>query len=138
MIPFLFLILGQDASCRSSKMAKTTEEKAQRLPAGAWGGMHVGLEVTEEGASLDFDCARGEINQAITLDSNGRFDVQGTFTREGPGPIRAGKDYGSAARYSGSVSGDTMTLTVAPANSSASNSTYTLTRGKAGRIWKCK
>ncbi|MGB9179784.1 MAG: hypothetical protein WCB68_11115 [Pyrinomonadaceae bacterium] len=119
-------------------MAKTSEEKIQRLSAGGWGGQHVGLEVTTDGATLDFDCAHGEINQAIVLDSDGRFNVQGTYTIEGPGPIRAGKNYSSSARYSGSVSGDTMTLSVAPANSTAENITFTLTRGKAGRVWKCK
>lgn len=119
-------------------MANTSEEKVQRLSAGEWGGKHISLEVTANGASLDFDCARGEINQAIVLDSNGRFNVQGTYTREGPGPTRAGEDQGSTARYSGSVNGDTMTLSVAPANSTNQNNTFTLTRGKAGRVWKCK
>lgn len=118
-------------------MAKTPEEKVERLPAGTWGGKHVSLEVTEDGASLDFDCAHGEINKPIQIDSSGRFNVQGTYTREGPGPIRADKNYSDSARYSGTVNGDTMTLSVAPANSANQNNTFTLTRGKAGRIWKC-
>src|SRR5437660_4586419 len=64
---------------------------SRTLPPGNWGGNHVGLQATERGARLDFDCAHGAIDEPIALDEQGTFDSRGTYTREAPGPIREGE-----------------------------------------------
>jgi hypothetical protein len=137
IVPFLFLFPGQDASCRSSKMDKPPEEKVQRVPAGLWGGTHIILNVTNDGATVAMDCARGTINQPMEMDGTGHFDVKGTFIAESPGPTRPGGETGRSVRYSGAVKGKSMTLTIVPTGTDETLGTFTLTQGKQGRIWKC-
>ena len=110
---------------------------AQRQLSGLWGGMHVTLETSERGASLEFDCANGTIREVIVLDSAGHFDVGGSYNREGPGPVRQGVQTDSSARYSGTVTGETMTLAVRLEGSAEPLLNLSLTRGKQGKIQKC-
>lgn len=103
-----------------------------------WGGPHVRLVLTSGGAEIEFDCAHGEIKEPLKRDEQGRFNVAGTFVREG-GPVRS--DESSAvrpARYSGRVEGDKMTLTVTLTDSNEKLDEFSLTRGSDGRLWKCK
>ncbi|MEA2175188.1 MAG: hypothetical protein QOD00_2780 [Blastocatellia bacterium] len=138
VVPWLLLVLIQGESCRSVKIADMDQKKANRLAGGVWGGKHVNLEVTNEGASVEFDCAHGMINQPIILDARGGFNVQGTYVAEGHGPTREGVEAdATSARYKGSLSGDLMTLTVTLAESTKRSDTYTLTRGKQGNVMKC-
>ena len=56
--------------------------------------------------------------------------------REHGGPIRIDEENaGSPAIYSGSVTGDTMTMTVKLADSDEVVETFTLKRGGAGRVF---
>ena len=118
------------ASCRSGGRA--------RAPlTGNWGGDHVGMQATDRGASLDFDCARGSIDGTSTPDEQGRFDVPGTYVREGPGPTSPDQLRGKPARYSGKVEGKTMTLSVELSGTDVSIGTFTLVRDRLPRIRKC-
>ena len=115
-----------------------------QVPAGTWGGEHVRLEATEHGGQLEFDCARGAIDEPLTLDDGGRFSVKGTYLREHPGPIRPGREAGARpATYSGEVHGTRMTLRVVLTGSSESESDasiapFALTLGTTGKIRKCR
>lgn len=112
--------------------------KSRALPPGLWGGLHISLEVTVSGATVNYDCAHGEITQEIVPGDDGKFEVKGRFVRERPGPTREGDDgSGAAATYRGSIDGETMTLTVTLSASDEPVGTFTLTRGRAGRIRKC-
>jgi hypothetical protein len=115
----------------------TATPTAQRQLSGLWGGMHVTLESSEQGATLEFDCATGTIREPIVLDANGHFDVAGSYNREGPGPVRQDVQTDSSARYSGTVTGETMTLAVRLEGSSDPLLKLSLTRGKQGKIVKC-
>src|SRR2546423_54443 len=118
------------------RMSKSTEEG--RVAEGAWGGNHVHLSVSAGGGTIEFDCAHGEISEALKLDAEGRFNVAGTFTREG-GPIRLDKPRAAqAVRYVGRVEGQTMTLAVKYADTDKETDAFTLTRGSMGRLWKCR
>lgn len=110
---------------------------AQRQLSGLWGGMHVRLEGSEHGATLEFDCGTGTIREPILLDSAGHFDVAGSYNREGPGPVRQGVQTDSSARFSGTVTADTMTLAVRLEGSSEPLLNLSLTRGRQGKIVKC-
>ncbi len=103
-----------------------------------WGGEHVELEVTPEGATLDFDCARGTIFLPLTADAQGNFKVKGTFTRERPGPVMRDGNPSAAATYSGTLTGDTLRLTIAAGSQSEGMGEYLLKRGQPGQVMKCK
>ena len=104
---------------------------------GDWGGEHVGLVTTGGGARLDFDCANGSIDGPIAPDGEGRFEVAGTYVREGRGPVRPDQLKGEPARYRGRIEGNTMTLSVELAGSDVAIGTYTLERDRLPRIRKC-
>ena len=126
----LVLLIGSSAASRPRKM--------QRLHPGSWGGLHIRIDVAQRSASIDYDCANGTIDGPLTIDRKGRFTWRGTHNREHGGPIRVDeKPNGRPAIYSGSIKGDTMTLTVKLADSDAVPDTFTLKRGSSGRIRKC-
>ncbi len=107
------------------------------LPIGTWGGEHILLEVAAGSASVELDCAHGAVEGAIRLDSQGRFDVGGSFARERGGPVREGQEDAHPARYSGSVEGKTMTLTIAVAEGGETLGPFELVRDRAARLTKC-
>ncbi|HSP93191.1 MAG TPA: hypothetical protein VLU06_01475 [Thermoanaerobaculia bacterium] len=110
----------------------------KRVSAGQWGAMGIAMEVTESGATIEYDCAHGTIDQPLVLDADGRFDVKGHHFREHGGPIREGEESrGEPVRYVGQVTGDSMTLTVKPEGSDSPIGNHQLVRGKMGRIHKC-
>jgi hypothetical protein len=118
-------------------MSKRTKEG--EVSEGVWGGAHVRLNVSAGGAALEFDCADGEIGETLKTDAGGRFDLPGTYTREGPGPIRIEHPrVSSPVRYVGRVEGRTMTLSVKFTGADQATQTFTLTRGSEGRLWKCR
>jgi hypothetical protein len=126
----LVLLIAASAASRPRRM--------QRLSTGTWGAPHIRIQVDEGSATIDYDCAHGTIAGPLTFDSKGRFTWRGTHTRERPGPIRVGQESnGASVIYTGSVKGETMTLTVKLASTSEVVDTFTLTRGGKGRVFKC-
>jgi len=113
------------------------QEGPKTLPEGNWGGEHVGIEVDAKGVRFEFDCAHGTTG-SIRLAEDGRFDAAGTFVRERPGPARPDGDRGDAARYSGRIEGDAMTLTVETTNPAETIGAYTLRRGRLPLLRKCQ
>lgn len=116
----------------------TMDERGERLAAGDWGGKHVHMKVTDGDALLEFDCAKGNITDPITLDAEGRFSAKGRFAREGFGPrVEDESPKGVPALYVGAVKGESLTLTVKLVETGEEVGTYTLTRGSSGRLWRC-
>jgi hypothetical protein len=110
----------------------------QRKINGLWGGQGISMEVTDSGATLEFDCASGTITEAIMPDSAGKFSVKGRFARQRPGPTREGDDTeGQPATYSGMIDGENLTLTITLAKNSEKVGDFTLAHGKIGRIIRC-
>lgn len=112
-------------------------ESLQRIPAGVWGGQHINVEVGEKSATIEYDCASGVIDGPLVVDGNGRFSLRGTHKREHGGPIRS-DDPGKSepATYTGSIKGNTMTLTLKLGDSD--EETFTLEKGKPGDLFRCK
>lgn len=109
----------------------------QRIPTGVWGGEHIQIEVGEKSATIEYDCASGVINGPLVVDGNGRFSLRGTHKPERGGPIRADDDTKSQpASYTGSIKGNTMTLTLKLGD--GIEETFTLEKGKPGDLFKCK
>src|SRR5262245_31707179 len=117
-LPLVAGIVFPGGSCSQSNtnMNQTQNSSApvaQKRLNGMWGGQGVSMEVTDNGASLDFDCATGSITEAIVPDSAGKFTVKGLFARQRPGPTREGEENdGQPATYTGVINGENLTLTV--------------------------
>lgn len=112
---------------------------ATPLAAGAWGGDHVSLTVTATGARLQFDCATGAIDVPMAVGASGEFDVAGVFARQRPGAQRVGDTpAGEPARYRGTISGSTMTLEIVLTAANESVGRFTLERGSAGNVFRCR
>lgn len=113
-------------------------QMVNRIPRGEWGGTHIQMNVGGKSATIEYDCAQGEILGPLNIDGRGKFKLEGTFTPERGGPIRADdKPRSRAAIYSGEISGSTMTLTL-KIKGSDETETFTLERGKPGELFKCK
>ena len=111
---------------------------SQRKISGLWGGQGISMEVTDSGASLDFECASGTITEKIVADSTGKFSAKGLFARQHPGPTREGEDTeGQPAIYNGVLDGENLTLTITLTHNSEKIGNFTLAHGKTGRIRRC-
>lgn len=109
----------------------------QRIPTGVWGGQHINIEVGEKSATIEYDCASGVIKGPLVTDANGRFTLRGTHKLQRGGPTRADDDTKSQpATFTGSIKGNTMTLTLKLSDSI--EETFTLEKGKPGDLFKCK
>jgi hypothetical protein len=121
--------------------AVTGTAAAQRTKAisrGAWGGTGIAMTVDSDAVSVDFDCATGQINRQLRVKGNGTFEAVGTFTPNGPGPIRIDRQPSArAVIFKGKVSGKKMTLTLTDRKTGDLISTFTLTQGLSGRLHRC-
>lgn len=144
----LVLSLGPDVwatqkvkPIRRARVAKSVAPKkiVKRALSEIWGGEHVRIEFNDGEARVDFDCAHGTISDPLKTNSEGRFSLNGTYVREGPGTIRRNVPRVSQpARYSGTIKGEEMSLTLTLTNTSQEIGTFTLTRGSEGLIRKCR
>lgn len=137
----VFMITFPTNSCGKEGMSgKAKTESAlpdRRVPEGKWGGQHVRLEVSGNGAEFEFDCAHGRMTEPLTL-QNGRFATTGTFVRE-RGPVRMeDSEQGQRVYFKGEVQGSRMTLIFSLAEDFNEAETFTLTHGVEARLFKCK
>ena len=123
----------------AGSFAVSKPRKTKRLALGSWGGMHIRIEVGSRTATIDYDCANGTITGPLNINSNGTFSWRGLHNREHPGPVRV-DELGAQhpAVYTGSVKGDSMKLTVKLTDTNEVLDTFTLKRGSAGKVFKCK
>lgn len=109
------------------------------LPRGLWGGEHIGLTVGKDGGRLEYDCARGTIDQPIRLDRKGRFSVTGRHTFEGGGPItKDEKSHRHRALYTGQIVGKKMVITVTLTDTKQPVGTFILFYEQRPDLFKCK
>lgn len=105
---------------------------------GVWGGAHVSLTVTDAGSHAEFDCAHGDMPTSLAADVRHAFSAAGIFVQEHPGPVRLGEMPDShPAVYSGTVTANTMVLTVDVTDTGMVIGPFTLTRDTPGRVVKC-
>lgn len=130
MVPLLAALVGSTLSCNESVTAPDL--------LGSWGGAHVSLIVTESGATTEYDCAHGTIDEPLVPDGRGNFDVSGTHIREHGGPIREGEIPDEhPVRYTGWTDGSNMDLTVSLVDTDERIGTFSLVRGSPARLVKC-
>lgn len=112
--------------------------RARSVPDGVWGGQHMGLWLENGLGRIEYDCASGTIDEPLRLDKRDRFNVKGKHHKQRGGPIRndePSKD--QPARYTGSLVGQTLTITVTLTNTRETIGTFRLTHNQEPRIVKC-
>ena len=103
---------------------------------GTWGGDHIRASLSKSGGELEYDCARGSITEPLTVNNDGRFDVRGFHFRGHGGPVRMDeKPDSAAARYTGRIRDDIMTLDVSVGGTALGS--YSLLRGSDGSVFRC-
>src|SRR5260370_1645075 len=96
----------------SSTQSSARGRKHYRLAQGTWGGTHVTVTVGESSATIEFDCAHGQIDGPLVTDRRGRFDLKGTYSPEHGGPVRNNEQsVGQPPPYTAWTDGQKMTLT---------------------------
>lgn len=142
-LPLLMTTFSQGDSCGPFKQPSTNSinvasQQEGRMIKGTWGGNHISMEVTEEGAQVEFDCAHGTVAEPLRVDSQGKFSAKGTHFRESGGPQRVdGEDKGVPVIYSGTTDGKTATFTITNSATDEVIGTFSITLGRRSRIHKC-
>ena len=122
----------------TSLVACTGSYAPAELPPGQWGGEHVSLTVTPTGASLEFDCAHGTVDEAPQLDPQGQFNLRGVYVREHGGPIRDGEPEDShPAFYFGQLQGSSVMLSIRLTDGGTQIGPYVAELGEQPRLVKC-
>ncbi|HVF67075.1 MAG TPA: hypothetical protein VM914_05410 [Pyrinomonadaceae bacterium] len=110
---------------------------ADALLPGVWGGQHIRVDVTENGARVELDCAHASVEGKVYVDGSGRFSAAATYQREHGGPVREEEEArGERVMLSGRVGGSLMSLTITRGRTRLG--TYSLTRDREARVVKCR
>jgi hypothetical protein len=99
-----------------------TQPRDTTLPTGRWTGDGACLSVAVDGCDLVAGCGHGQFAQPHVL-ADGTFTVNGTYRIE-VGPVSVNP--APPATFSGVVSGQTLTLSVAPSDPSLRPASYVL------------
>jgi hypothetical protein len=122
-----------------SEPVTTLQRGNASAPPNVWGGNAVSMAVTPQGATLEFDCAHGNMLEPIKANAKGEFKARGTYSPEQGGPVsRDNSPSDLPAIYKGSIDGNTMLLEIILADQQQAPKTFTLTQGKAGHVVKCR
>lgn len=106
---------------------------------GSWAGKHISLEITAQGAKIEYDCASGAITEKIILDKNRSFNVLGTHIEEHGGPTRQNEQSpGLPVRFIGRIKGKRMTLIVKRKDNNKVIGTFSLIHGQESLLVKCR
>ena len=135
------LVVGLTGALLLASQPATNLQQGQDASASSdvWGGRDISMEVTPQGATSEFDCAHGNVMEPIKANAKGEFTARGTYTPEHGGPIRRDNPPRDLpATYKGTIEGDTMRLEVLLVDKDQQPEPFTLTRGKAGRLMKCR
>lgn len=95
---------------------------------GTWGGPEASLVLTRAGGNLSYSCGAGTIDSAWTISDDGQFLASGEhFFGGGPVPPQGREPH--PARYSGTIKGNALTLTVTLSDLDLTLGPYRLLRG---------
>lgn len=113
-------------------------EAPDRVANGDWGGEHIGMVVSDTGATIEYDCATGRIVGSLRVSDNGSFSWSGMHYPGHGGPIRIDEPPNEhQAIYTGTATTNRLVLTVSLPDTSQPPATFVLTRGGSARVFKC-
>lgn len=124
----VFLSMLAALACYNSSSAPITEV------VGTWGGDDAGLIVTDTDVHVHIGCTLGDALGPIRPDAYGRFEASGTYNVDAF-PINRGITH--PARFTGQITGQTMTLTVSLTDTARVLGPVTLTFGKEPKMGPC-
>ena len=101
---------------------------------GRWGGDNAGLIADNTGVHVHIGCTLGNAAGPIRPDANGRFETTGTYNVDAY-PVDRGITH--PARFTGQISGQTMTLTVALTDTARVLGPVTLIYGREPKMGPC-
>jgi hypothetical protein len=103
-----------------------------------WGGVGIFVDAGPSGVKIELDAAQGRIERPLALDDAGRFDMEGTLSREHPGPTRQGEGEPAPepARYRGTIERGTLTLRITLTRSGTVIGPLTARQGSPARLRK--
>lgn len=109
------------------------------LPNSVWGGEHIKLVITSTGATLEYDCANGTIDEPLRPDKDGNFKAPGThvFERGGPGRPVEPPPKRHPAFYRGWTNGIEMRITVILLDTKREFGSFKLGKGRRPVLEKC-
>lgn len=117
---------------------KMNQAKLAAAPTGSWGANGIGIVVEDGGARIEYDCADGEIRGKLMIDGQGNFTANGVHIQQSFGPTRLDNPpQEQPARYTGKISGKTMTLKVVLTETKETVGEYVLEKDKYARIHRC-
>ena len=115
-------------ACQSAPAAPITEIT------GTWGGENAGLIVTDDVTHVHIGCTLGDVRGTIRPDANGSFEANGTYNVDAY-PIDRGIIH--PARFTGQITGRSMTLTVSLTDTGRLLGPVTLAYGKEPKMGPC-
>jgi hypothetical protein len=120
----------------AAAMAAEPPQPPAPVAPGSWGGAHAQIEVKDEETRIELDCAHGVIPGGLAVGKNGAVDTLGALVQHGS---RAETDagLGEPARFRGTLTGKTLTLTVTLVGPSQDLGPFKLIRGRPGRLATC-
>ena len=134
-----WILLGVLLAVSCATASGSPQGRDREAPPNTWGGMHVSMDTTDQGATLDFDCAHGAVLEPIKPNAEGEFSAKGTYTPMRGGPVKKNSPPRDLpAVYKGKINGDTMQLEILLDNKELQPEPFTLTRGRTGRVMHCQ
>ena len=128
ILPVLGLMAGALCACDPAR------GPVQPLLAGTWGGDNAGLIATDSSAHVHIGCTAGDVEGALQVGPDGRFDAAGRYNIT-LYPVARGPDH--PARFSGQIAGMVMTLTVSLTDTAVTLGPVQLVFGKEPRMGVC-
>ena len=130
---------GTVGATASTAVTVTVPATARRVPEGTWGGRGIRLVVGPNGGSVEYDCATGLISQPLVLNGDGSFQAEGSHAFQPGGPVQPGTPApaAQAARYTGSVRGSQMELTVVLPQAGTTLGPFSLGLGQQPLLDRC-
>ena len=116
-----------------------TQSAQMPVPTGIWGGKGIQLTVTAAGATIDYGCDAGTIDERLLSHPSGRFAARGTHSFGRGGPRQRGNPSPKVHKtsYEGIRNGDTMRLTVSLPDLGRKVGEFTLELGRRAALERC-
>ncbi len=132
----LGLILALTGGIVMAKQSQPTH-----LLDGSWASPQLRLTMGATGGEIEMGCASGIMKGPIKLAKDGSFSASGTFEQHQGGPQHVDEDAPAshashAARFRGTVAGDTMSLSILSAGARTPEK-FQLRKGARLKIIRC-